>query len=158
LTDKIDPFGVLSGSIVTNALFGRSRGDFLGKFGNKVQKLNELSTPDNSVYKIYREVGNVAGALPAYAAVGVAVGGNPVLTFAITDALVAKGKGGSLRDTIGAGAKGAVMGAMIGNLSRFGTMAADGLLGESLLKVVPKVKWEKSIDPSVRRAIRAFFA
>lgn len=153
LTDKIDPFGVLSGSIVTNALFGRSRGDFLGKFGNKVQKLNELSTPDNSVYKIYREVGNVAGALPAYAAVGVAVGGNPVLTFALTDALVAKGKGGSLRDTIGAGAKGAVMGAMIGNLSRFGTMAADGLLGESLLKVVPKVKWEKSIDPSVRRAI-----
>lgn len=153
LTDKIDPFGVLSGSIVTNALFGRSRGDFLGKFGNKVQKLNELSTPDNSVYKIYREVGNVAGALPAYAAVGVAVGGNPVLTFALTDALVAKGKGGSLRDTIGAGAKGAVMGAMIGNLSRLGTMAADGLLGESLLKVVPKVKWEKSIDPSVRRAI-----
>lgn len=106
----------------------------LGKFGNSVERVAPKGTPDDE-YGVTRFVGDVSdgiGRLPVYVGVGAATGGNPILTFAVVDAASARGKGGTLGETLTAGAKGAAMGAAFSGVSRLANSFTDGIFDGSL--------------------------
>lgn len=106
----------------------------LGKFGNSVERVAPKGTPDDE-YGVTRFVGDVSdgiGRLPVYIGVGAATGGNPILTFAVVDAASARGKGGTLGETLTAGAKGAAMGAAFSGVSRLANSFTDGIFDGSL--------------------------
>lgn len=152
--DKIPGGNILSATM--QSVFGKSLGDVLGKFSNRAEEVNKLSTPDHWVYKLPRTIGNVAGALPAYAVVDIATGGNPVVTFGATDALMAQGKGKSKAEVAGAGFKGGTMGVAFGGFSRFGKGAADILLGEEAMPAVFNRESAKALtDATATRRIQS---
>lgn len=132
LNDYLGGAGILPA--ITQALYPEyDASNELGKFGNRIQKGTTESTPPN--YKLVGEVGQMTGALPVYMAVGTLLGGNPVLTFGVTDLLSSKGAGASKGESLATGGKGAIIGGAVGGLQRLGGLVADRMLGATADKI-----------------------
>lgn len=122
---------------ISKKIYGADNADVLGSFGNRVEHIADLSTPDGQVYKYTGAAGKFVGGAVPYIITGLATGGNPIATMGLTNLLTAKGKGESTTTAFKEGLEGGVAGFFLGGLGRFGRAVADEMFGEAAPKAIP---------------------